>query len=97
MERHHVKTVDGYILAIHHIVKRSKVTGGIKQPVALLVCGIAGTPAVYMVPGKGKSLAFLLTDLGYDVWLTNNRGTTWSRRHVDLDPEYDKAKFWNYT
>ena len=42
------------------------------------------------------SLAFLLSDLGYDVWLGNFRGTKYSRRHVSLDADKD-LQFWRFT
>ena len=39
------------------------------------------------------SLAFVLADLGFDVWLGNFRGNAYSRRHVSLDPDVD-LEFW---
>ena len=39
-------------------------------------------------------LAFIMSDAGYDVWLGNYRGNTYSRRHEHLDPdEYDYWRF----
>ncbi|KAF1885718.1 hypothetical protein Lal_00002617 [Lupinus albus] len=43
----------------------------------------------------GQDLPFILADNGYDVWLSNTRGTTFSRRHVSLDPS--NREFWNWT
>jgi len=40
-------------------------------------------------------IAFLLAEKGYNVWLGNARGTTYSRKHVNLttsDPAY--WRFW---
>ena len=31
-----------------------------------------------------QSLAFLLADNGFDVWVANTRGTKYSRRHISL-------------
>ena len=36
----------------------------------------------------------MLADLGYDVWLGNYRGNTYSRRHEHLDPE--NLDFWQW-
>lgn len=44
-----------------------------------------------------KSPAFVLAMNGYDVWLGNNRGGLYSRRHVNLDPDVDTEEFFNYS
>lgn len=50
----------------------------------------------FVTNGEGGSLGFWLADRGYDVWMANYRGTTHSRRHVTLDPDVDKAQYWDY-
>lgn len=39
---------------------------------------------------------YFLSKSGYDVWLGNCRGTTFSRQHVKLNANTD-AEFWNYS
>ena len=40
------------------------------------------------------NVAFILSDAGYDVWLGNYRGNTYSRAHEHLDPE--EIDFWQF-
>jgi pimeloyl-ACP methyl ester carboxylesterase len=42
-----------------------------------------------------KSPALILAEQGYDVWLGNNRGNKYSRKHVHLDPDWDDS-FWYF-
>jgi lysosomal acid lipase/cholesteryl ester hydrolase len=38
--------------------------------------------------------AFVLAELGYDVWFGNNRGSKFSNQHVELD-NHSRA-FWDF-
>jgi len=95
-ERHSVTTEDGYILEYQRIPHGISNTSEPNKPVVLLMHGFLSSAADWVNSGPGKSLAYILADLGYDVWLGNARGTTWSRAHVTLNPDND-PEFWNFS
>ena len=41
--------------------------------------------------------AFRLADAGYDVWLANQRGNKYSRKHKSLDPDSATGEFWQFS
>ncbi|XP_047999471.1 lysosomal acid lipase/cholesteryl ester hydrolase-like [Leguminivora glycinivorella] len=87
-EQYEVTTEDGYVVKVFHIPgKRSSV---------LLTHGLGTDADPYVIRGH-DSLGIALADKGYDVWLLNNRGTKFSRRHIELDPDKDKKTFWNFS
>ncbi|XP_028051269.1 triacylglycerol lipase 2 isoform X1 [Camellia sinensis] len=92
-----VKTEDGYILSVQRIPE-GRVGGGgdanKKQPV-LLQHGVLVDGMTWLLNSPDESLAFILADSGFDVWISNTRGTRFSRQHVTLDPS--NPEFWNWT
>ncbi|XP_029158372.1 lipase 1-like isoform X2 [Nylanderia fulva] len=88
-ETHTVITEDGYILTLHRI------PGGNGSLPVLLVHGSFNDDSVWITLGKGKALAYLLADQGYDVWLANMRGTTYSKKHITLSSS--DWKFWDFS
>lgn len=88
-EKHTVNTKDGYILEIHRIPNPG-------QPPILLSHGVLSSSADFLVMGPNQSLAFLLHDASYDVWLFNYRGNRYSRKHASLNPNTG-PKFWQFS
>ena len=43
---------------------------------------------------KSSFLAYILSDLGYDVWMGNTRGTRYSRNHKTL--ETYNLEYWDF-
>ena len=58
--------------------------------------GVVDSSFTFTVNTPSQGLAFLLANLGFDVWLTNVRGNTFSKGHKRLDPSKDK-EYWDFT
>ncbi|CAL4119912.1 unnamed protein product [Meganyctiphanes norvegica] len=98
VEIHHVVTEDGFILELHRIphgLKARRNNLGEAQRVAYLHHGILGSSADWLMNSPDEALAYILAEEGYDVWMANARGNTYSRNHTSLNP--DQAKFWQFT
>lgn len=65
-----------------------------KIPV-LLVHGILASSVTWVWQPKARCLIYMLADAGYDVWIANSRGTTYSRGHVNLNSSED-LEYWNF-
>lgn len=96
-EAHQVVTSDGYILTLHRIpYGRNGGPSGAGKPVAFVQHGLLGSSATFLANLPNETLSFILADNGYDVWLGNVRGDTYSRAHQTLNPDKDPA-FWHFS
>ncbi|XP_063697752.1 lipase 3-like [Culicoides brevitarsis] len=93
VEKHEVLTKDGYIITLHRIPPRSSNSSAIKKPV-LLVHALTSSGGQWVVNGN-KSLAFMLSDRGFDVWIMHARGTSYSLKHRNLSPRH--PRFWDFS
>ncbi|XP_015838585.1 gastric triacylglycerol lipase-like [Tribolium castaneum] len=90
---YYVVTPDGYVLEIFRIPPKEDDNRKNKQPV-VLEHGIFVDSGTWVFTGN-KSLAITLASMGYDVWLSNQRGTRYSRTHKTLNSAgYD---YWLYS
>ncbi|KAH0818291.1 hypothetical protein GEV33_004500 [Tenebrio molitor] len=92
VESHDVTTDDGYILQIYRVISKQAGSNEKKQPV-YLEHGILLDSDAWTFVGE-RSLAYSLVDDGYDVWLGNQRGTPYSRRHETL--KTTDLEYWDY-
>ncbi|KAL8474251.1 hypothetical protein ACS0TY_030206 [Phlomoides rotata] len=94
-EEHKVTTKDGFILSMQRIpTGRSGEKKGPKIPV-LLQHGILSDARTWLSNSPEESLGYILADNGFDVWLANARGTSYSSGHTSLSPS--DSEFWNWS
>ncbi|XP_011301866.1 lipase 3 isoform X2 [Fopius arisanus] len=94
-ESHVVTTEDGYNIRLDRISGAPTSPEAPGKPVVYLLHGLGVASEAWILWTPNNSLAFLLADAGYDVWLGNIRGTTHGRSHQSLDPDKDR-EFWNF-
>ncbi|KAI5425898.1 hypothetical protein KIW84_031647 [Lathyrus oleraceus] len=91
-EEHLVTTKDGYVLNMQRILPRGKPGNSI--PV-VLQHGLFMDGVTWLLLPPSQSLAFLLADNGFDVWIANSRGTKYSYQHTSFSS--NSSDYWNWS
>jgi lysosomal acid lipase/cholesteryl ester hydrolase len=94
-ESHMVHTDDGFNLTLHRLnpeINTFKSNG----KAVYLQHGLLMSSDIWCVMlNKNDNLPFKLCELGYDVFLGNNRGNKYSNKHVEFDSS--QSEFWNFS
>ena len=71
----------------------------IEKPPVFFMHGLLVSADWWIVNQADNAPAFIAARAGYDVWLGNHRGNTYSRLHTRLNPDDDKDKeeYWNFS
>ncbi|CAO2814213.1 unnamed protein product [Amaranthus hypochondriacus] len=92
-EEHTVTTEDGYILSLQRI-PAGHTTENNSIPV-LLQHGVLMDGVTWLLNPPDQSLAYILADNGFDVWISNSRGTKYSLNHVTLIS--NDSAYWDWS
>jgi len=97
VENHWVETTDGFVLSIVRIPQgknqQPHQKRQTKRPVVFLQHGLLDSATTWVMNLPQESLGFVLADAGFDVFLGNARGNTYSSTNKYYSP--DTKEFWD--
>ncbi|CAD7673978.1 unnamed protein product [Nyctereutes procyonoides] len=94
-EVYDIVTEDGYVLGLYRIpYGKINKDNSTQRLVVYLQHGLFTSASSWISNLPNNSVGFILADAGYDIWMGNSRGTTWSRKHTYLNT--NSKEFWAF-
>ena len=95
VEKHFVKTEDGYTLTIFRIPGGKNCLDVDKNPPVLFQHGIFDSSDGWVCNGEKHSIPFIFANNNFDVWLSNSRGNKYCKSHDNFDNT--SFEFWQFS
>ncbi|PAV83207.1 hypothetical protein WR25_03467 [Diploscapter pachys] len=95
IETYEVLTEDEYILTLHRIPHGRSGSKNKDKPVVFLQHGLLCTSSIWLLNLPHQSPGFIFADKGYDVWLGNMRGNTYSKSHLKMSSR--NPNYWRFS
>lgn len=99
-EEHKIITEDGYILTAWRIPRKRGEDVHTRKPPVLLQHGLLDDAYTWFAfKNASDCLPIMLAERGFDLWVTNSRGSMFSNEHIDpeFNPDGLRSKYWNFT
>ena len=95
VEKHEIKTEDGYTLILFRIPGGKNCENGSKLPPVLLQHGVFDSSDGWVCNGENHSIAFVLAKNNFDVWLSNSRGNKYCKKNDKF--KNNSFEFWQFS
>lgn len=98
IQHYNVETEDGYILDLWRLndAYDTLFSDELAERAPVIISpGLGCDGTIFMNNNRTNSVAYMMFDEGYDVWIINNRGDLYSRKHKTFS--VDSEEFWDFT
>ena len=95
VEKHTVKTEDGYTLTIFRIPGAKDCTDPSNNQPILFQHGIFDSSDGWVCSGEEHSIPFIFAKNNFDVWISNSRGNKYCKEHDKYDNK--SFEFWQFS